>query len=467
MLHASAVAQTEGVDYLRVGHAAFFVTTTSDYQCVGINPANLGFIPQPDLYQLASPVGGGIEWERRDISIGISEVGTSIRSTAMPRGPLVDMFFGANEELTSQQKVDAASRFVNEGVDYSVNGLLIGAAYQTQDVGGFAVTVRDRITGTFKMNESGARFAFEGRRWEYFDSVGFDWKGDTIGYATTPLNYSQIFDGTILSMLWVRELGLSWGIEMFSVGSTRFFGGVTGKYLMGLAMLDARVENGTLRARSALSGLFDINYGKGVSPSKTANQIVADGWGMDIGFTALVGERWSFGASIIDLGKLTWDGNVYAAKDTILNGLTSTGFASYNIFEEAPKITGEGNFFKWEGLETTTTHMPTRIRFGGAYDMSTRWRFGADVVIPVTTTAGGGDYVLISGGVDMRPIAWLRLSGGILWPVGVRPVIPFGAMFTLFDGLWELGLTTNDLSTLVFINDPTVSIGTALFRFRF
>jgi len=45
-LTRNSAAQSDMLDHGRMGHAAFMTSTVSDYQCLSINPANLGFAPR-------------------------------------------------------------------------------------------------------------------------------------------------------------------------------------------------------------------------------------------------------------------------------------------------------------------------------------------------------------------------------------------------------------------------------------
>lgn len=462
-------AQTEAYDYGRIGFATVASPWVTDYQASGINPANLGFIPTEDVYALGSPLEFGITRSKRTVAISIGEIGASIHSDALPRSGLFDaMFQNTSGTFTTAQKLEVAKQFIDKGLRYSLDALILGASYQTEDYGGFAFTVRERVYGTFVFNHAAAQVIFAGRSFEYFDSTALNFAGDTVGYSTNPQNYSSLFVGTQLSLLWFRESALSYGIQIFNNEETKVFVGVTGKYLSGYASLDATTTDGEFKAQSALSPFFGVSYGKATSPSLirgTSFIPVGSGWGFDAGISVKTG-KFSLSGSIIDVGKIEWTGNVFRAKDTVLNGMSSTGFNSYNIFVEAPQITGEGKFFSWEGLVNSTTSLPSRLRVGVGYDLTAKWRFGAETVIPVNTTAGQLGQAIITAGADWRPLPWLRVGAGLAGGGNMRVTVPLGAHASLFGGIWELGITSRDLLTTVLSDNPVVSIGIGLSRFR-
>jgi len=471
VLYCSTVrAQTEASDFARIGFAAFLTPVVSDYQCVGINPANLGFIPRRDVFVLASPLGGGVERVRRAFSFTVAEGGATAHSDALTRSGLMNALFNNSSiQFTLADKRRAAADFAGKGIRFSADFFSIGAAFQTDQFGGIALTARERAMGTFKFNESAAALAFEGRHYAYFDSLAVNFKGDTVGFARNPQPFSELFKGTRLALSWFREFGISYGIGIYKTDELDVFVGAGVKYLQGYAYLDAVVADNQLKAYTALSPFFGISYGKATTPSFIpGNKLepIGDGWGLDLGLTVRV-DKVTFAASVVDLGALRYDGNVFVAKDTILNGMSSTGFNSYNIFKEAPKITGEGNYFSWDGLATATSELPSRVRMGISYAHTYRWRFGVDAIAPLNQAAGSLGDPLVSLGADWRPYTWLRVGAGIGGGGNMGFFMPVSVFFSVFGGFWEFGISSRDIVTLITVDRPIVSVTIGLARIRF
>lgn len=462
-------AQTEAADFSRIGFAGFITPVASDYQCVGINPANLGFVPEREVFRLSTPLEFGIARRKRNWSFTVAEGGVSLHSDALSRAGLLDMITQTTSgSFSVAEKQQAALAFADKGIRFSVDLLALGAAYQSDNWGGVAITVRERMAGTFRFNGDAAKLAFEGRHYDYFDSVAVKGNGDTVGYSTNPRLFSDLFNGTRLAMIWYREVGASYGVRLFHTQDLNLYGGLGVKYLMGYALIDAEVVGGELQARSAISPFFGINYGKATSSSFIPGDNfipVGAGWGIDLGVT-LQYKNTSVALSVVDAGRMLWDGNVFVAKDTILNGMSSTGFSSYNIFEEAPKITGDGNYFKWQGAKYATSNLPTRIRLGMSHQYNIQWRFGGDAVIPVNQVTGALGEPLVSVGADWRPVVWLRVSLGLGGGGNMGVFIPAGAMFSLLDGMWEFGITSRDMVTFVTTGRPVLSAVAGLMRIR-
>lgn len=468
---ARLAAQSEASDFARIGHAGFLVSAVSDYQCIGINPANLGFIPQRDVYSFSTPLSSGAEHSRKNFAFSLGEGGLSLRSDAISKSAMIDILLqrGSAVKFTDADKLEAARAFAGKGLRFNMDIMTFAFSYQHESIGGIALSVRERVNGTFVLNEQAAKLMFQGRHSDYFDSTALNWRGDTIGYSRNPEKFSKLFDGTILSMSWLREYALSYGIRVFNDSSTSIYLGVTPKFLQSYAYLEARVAAGSLLAQSALSPYFAINYGKATTPSAipgTALVPIGQGYGIDAGVT-VEHQDWTFSGSVIDIGSVRYTGNVFAAGDTVLNGLGSEGFDSYNIFTEAPKITGEGQYFRWEGLMSAESRLPTRLRLGGSYRHNKRWSFGADCIIALNDVAGSLQQNLYSTGVDWRPKDWLNVGMGLAHGANMGLTMPASVMFSIFNGRWQLGLSTLDVSSIFSSSNPVVSAVFGVARLRF
>ncbi len=472
---SNANAQSEINDYSRVGQAALGTTLVTDYQAIGVNPANLGF-PQLGIdYIESSPEGLGLSRRIRRFSVSMGESGVAVNSDAMNSSNLLSSMFSINDQVFSyQQKLDAARRFSGRGVYINADAILLGVSYQSENAGGFAFTMRERVSAQFVLNSFAAEFAFLGRRSSYFDSsYVLSWKPtDTVGVARNPKLYSTLFDSTRISMSWTREYNIAYGKRIMNGREMKMYVGLGVKYIQGFALLNSYIdENKQLIAYSSITPLFNINYGKSTTPSKVVGGgllPVGQGFGVDFGMTISYNDKWKFGFSVLDIGKVYWQGNVYTAQDYIMNGVSSTGFNSYNIFQEAQKITGDGGYFKWSGLLQTTTALPTRVRFGGTYTYGIQQDAGIDIIVPVNTLDPANlNSALVSVGTNYGIYPWLLVQGGMTFGGTMGFNMPVGVLFSIFDGFWEFGISSRDLLTYVFDKNPTVSLSVATCRLRF
>lgn len=463
-------AQSEVNDLVRLGHAGFVATVITDYQSVGINPANLGFAPKHEIYSYSTPLSSGSEHSKRPFAFTVGEGGLSLRSDALTRTGMIDLLLqrGSAVAFTDAEKARAANDFAGKGLRFDAEVMLFGASFQHRTLGGVALSVRERMNGAFVLNNDAAKLMFQGRHSDYFDSTALNWKGDTIGYSRNPKNFSKLFDGTILSMTWLREFALSYGVNVYSDSAFAVYVGATPKFFQSYAYLEAQVQNGDLFARSALSPYFAINYGKATTPSAIAGNAlvpVGKGYGFDVGVT-LKYLDWSFAASLVDYGRIHYNGNVFSAGDTILNGLGSTGFDSYNLFKEAPKITGEGQYFRWQGLMSTSTELPARLHMGVSREQNKRWSYGMDYIHPLNNVANAMKEPLLSSGVSWRPYFWLYLGMGLSYGANMGVAVPTSIMTSLFGGRWQIGISTINIATIFSETNPVVSFATGFARIR-
>lgn len=470
LIPGHAQAQTEMNDLGRIGHAAFLTSVVTDYQCVSINPANLGFSPTTDVFASSTPLDAGEERSKRAFAFGIAQVGISVRSDAMSKPQLLDLLYqrGSAVQFTPQDQIQAAREFADRGLRVNGDVLVFGVSYQSNLYGGLAFTARERLSGSFILNSQASQIIFQGRRADYFDSSYTNWRGDTIGVARRPRRFSDLFDGTRLGMSWTREYALSYGVPLYINNDKRICLGVTGKLLQPFAYLEASAGSGQFSGYSALSPWFEISYGNATTPSAIAgtNLVpVGNGYGFDVGLTYR-SKTLSVGVSVVDVGSITYNGNVYSAADTVVNGLGTTGFGSYNLFEEAPKITGEGNYFVWSGLLETTTKLPTRMRLGASFSFSAKFSAGFDLTAPLSQAATNPDNIFATAGISFRPLPWLILATGVGSGDGMDIFVPGSVTLSLFGGLWEIGVSSIDISSLFTDRLPIVSANVGFLRFR-
>ena len=469
-----AVAQTEVSDYGRVGQAALGTTLVTDYQSIGVNPANLGFVLEPFYFVESSPAGVGVERVTRRFAMSIGEAGAAIHSNAMPTGALITAVstFGGTS-FSASEKAQAARRFSGNGVFLNADVLLGAASYQTDGYGGFAVAVRERFAAQFILNSFAADFAFLGRKTPYFDSsVVYSWAPlDTVGIARKPRLYSELFDSTRIGFSWTREFCFGYGKRIFSSQNTSVYAGFTVKAIYGFALVTAYVdEDNKLVATSAITPAFNIDYGKSTTPSKIQGTDlipVGRGTGFDLGVTIQMFEKWKVGLSVLDIGTIYWKGNVYSVSDDTLNYVSSTGFNSYNFFNEAQNIKGSGKTFLYSGLSETTTALPARIRFGLTYSYGLERDAGVDIIVPINTLDPANlTSALISFGANHTIASWVQVQTGFTFGGSMGFNMPAGVKFSLLDNRWEFGISTRDILTIVFGKNPTISLSTALLRIR-
>lgn len=466
MMHA----QVELTDSPRTGAIVLAPIFANDYHALWSNPANLGLIPKTTTFTLGSPMEYGEYRIERPLSIGVGEVGATIVSDAMSLRELSTIVFRINEQqLSLQEKRQVAERFAGGGIALNVDAQLLGIAYRSAGWGGVALGVRDRISAEFRFNAMLARIMFLGRLDSYFDSTAINWRGDTVGYARSPKYFSELFDSSRIGMTWLRDYAVGYGIRLYNGAGMQLYGGLTARLIQGYILLDGRIENRIMTAYSAISPFFGIDYGKATTPSLRPGAglvPVGSGYGVDLGLSINIGDSWRAALTMSDLGSVWWDGNVFAALDTVLNGMITTGFSSFNIFEQAQNITGEGGYFKWMGLAGVRTLLPTRLRVAVSHSVGVERDLGIEATIPLQASAPGSPPFFAAIGLRYWVNPHLLVCGGIRVGTMAGWALPLSLQLSLWNGRWEIGISTQDLASLIIPKRPVLSLAVALLRFH-
>jgi hypothetical protein len=480
----AAFAQHEYSSFTATGRggATTFVT---DYQAIGINPANLGWT---------------WDFEEKKVAMGFSEFSYSMYSEALSKQELRDnfkaMIGGDAEEFTHAEKIQAGQDFANSPFSMNFDFGSFGFAFTTESAGGFAFGIRDRFQWNSTLSKNASEILFQGYTAPYFDSLVIvdqnqiattianyeNISTDTLamiqsGFSALPRLMSDVLNGTSINMSWTREYGFSYGVKLLETEDVfALYAGAGIKFVQGIGLVSVDVNGGNLEAFSALSPRFDIDYGSAAlsNPSAIAKETtglpspVGKGWGFDFGFNMTIKNKLKIGAAITNIGSVTWDGNVYTATDTLIYDSQNGGIDSYNIFGEVDDIIGDNGLFKWGGVAEKEVSLPTTARVGASLVIGEKLEVGMDVILPIGDEVPGSyEKAVIGFGGDFSPIPQIQLSGGFLTGGNYDFQIPVGVTFILGDGTWEAGIASRDMITFFAKNGPTISLSTGFMRFRF
>ena len=479
----AAFAQQEYTTFTTAGRgvATTFVT---DYQSIGINPANLGYKPT---------------YENKTITIGLLEGGASVYSSALSKSQVEQTYIdfkGSN--FTNAQKINAASQFANQPTSLNAGMTWFGASYQHEKAGGFAFTIRDDFRYFSQFNTQTAQIMFEGFGAPYFNTLTINNSNGTTsnipnsdtayihhqgqiasGSANNPASFSSIFGNSKMSMLYYRSYNLGYGKEFIINDLLSINGGVDVKYLEGFGVLGVSEKNGSLNAYGAFSPAFGINFGSASlnNPSadtskSTLPKSAGHGFGADLGLNVTYKEKWRLGIAVTNIGSITYHTNVYTLKDVQVSSLSTPGINGYNFLTQIPSLIGNGNngLFQWKGDQKIVVQLPTQLRIGLSQKFEDdRAHVGIDVVIPLNNQPGNlvNPYYALGG--DFKPVRWIRLSAGIshggLYTSTVN--IPLGITFIMGEnGTWEFGVASRDFVAYFKDNGPAMSIAFGFLRFR-
>jgi hypothetical protein len=450
----SARAQQE-ITSFNVTGSGLATMLSKDYQCLGINPSNLGWKPD------------------NMINFSIGETGLSLYSDALTKPELSDAFslknFGGNE-LTDEQKLAAARAFTSKGFAMNADELWFAASVQLPLVGGFAVSVRDRFSSYVKLNGTMADILFNGRNASYFDTINIV-GNDTFGLATNPKPVSALTSGTKIYLTWYREYNFAYGRKVFEVPMAKFYAGIGLKYIQGFGIVDVDSKNGTFTAFSSFSPWLANKLNIPVDPNSPSyvgsggfSTPVGKGYGVDIGFSAEILKVWKVGLSFNNIGSINWTGNVITVKDDYFSTTNTKGLNTYNFLKGTDYIAGNQGAFKWQSSSSERQNLPANMRLGGSYDIKKIATVGADVYVPLTDVPGNFSKPILALGGEVRPFKVLQISTGITTGGNYGFNIPFGISFPW--AAWEWGIATRDILTYTRLERPNYSLVFGFLRFR-
>lgn len=445
-----------------------------DYHALGINPANLDYAP---------------EYEGKYVTFGFFEGASSFYSEALRKDELRDNLFGEDlSQLTQEEKQDLALEFANSAMAFDIDIMTTGTAVRTNNIGGFGFSVRDRVDFNSIIGPDAADLMLLGRLSPYFEELVLT-NGDTIPNVedldqetldmveqgiislANAKTLTELLQGTNLSVSWIREFQFGYGKRIYSDEEWAIYGGVGFKYLMGNAMVQIVADDGEATAFSAVTPGFDIDYGDAeeTNPS-TLNEDgfvpVGNGFGLDFGLSFSYQNKFRMGASITDIGKMKWDGNVYKLKDTDFLDYDDPGIESLSLVDQIQTLTGADGFMEWDGLATHETTLPTQLRLGANWTINEVFDVGVDFVTRANDDVSNLNQAVIAVGGDITPVPWVTLSAGFINGGNYEFKIPAGVTFHVFNGTWEAGVASRDVITFFTEKQPTISASFGFLRFR-
>ncbi len=448
-------------------------TFATDYQAIGINPANLGW---------------QYKFDDKHVALGFNELTFSAYSDALSKSEIRSIFTGNVSDFTYEEKQLAAKEFTNSGLSLNLDYGSLGFAFYGEKFGGIGFRMNDRVHTYIRFGETVSDILFLGKTAPYFDKlvtidndtiINSNYTGDgsdiDYGFASVPQEISKTIDGTEINLSWVREYNLTYGRKLFdNDANLQLYVGGGIKYLQGLALMEVISENGNLSAFSSVTPLVPIDYGTAaksnpstVTQTGSIPKSVGSGFGFDLGANVILFKKLKLGAAINNIGSITWDGNVYTVQDTLVYDTESEGLNNYDVFSGVADIVGNEGLFKWKGEEKKTVALPTVIRAGASMEFGEKLELGVDCIVPGNQVPGSYESVIFGIGGDIKPIPWFRISAGFVSGGNYPTQIPLGITFAPISGSYEFGVASRDAVSFFKDEGSTLSLSIGFLRFRF
>ena len=451
-------AQNELSNFTATGRGGVINTFAQDYQAIGINPANLG---RPGEAAVAFTIGEG---------------GAGLASRSLSKTLLKHILFDGSHAIGPAEKAELVNGFegenaLNINADVTTLGLAISLP---NGLGGLAFSNRQRVGAHLALNHNAADVLVNGRNaasiQQYYPTDPVT--GQPTGPGLPPPLLSSFLDGTSIQLAWTSEYNVSYGVLVLDKVGFKLSAGAGYRYIQGIGIADIQVAGGNLAAYTALSPVFGVDYGKLASSPQfnfeTGGGLhpVGHGNGYDVGLSAEIGKALRLGASLTDMGSMTWTGNVVTAADQKLQATTSTGIDTYNVLKEIAKQfdTDKTNLFTYEAAKERTAALPAKLRLGAGFRLSSLFEAGVDFTAPLNKVAGNLTSPFLGLGVDFKPTRWLRLSSGVSGGAGYGTSLPLG--FTVVSPVWEAGISSRDVLGYFNEKSPYYSVALGFLRFK-
>ncbi|MGI4824291.1 MAG: DUF5723 family protein [Janthinobacterium lividum] len=448
-------AQNELSNFSATGRGGVINTFASDYQALGINPANLG------------RDGNSI------VSFTIGEVGAGIGSQSLTKSQFKQLLLHASKTLSATERKALVTNLTGDNVlNINADATAFGLAVSLPPgLGTVAISMHQRLSGHAALNQNSADIIVNGQNaaiiQQYYDAAGNPRSG------TQPPMLSAALDGTTMQLALTNEYNIGYGVQVVDLPGFKVTAGAGYRYIQGLGIADVRISGGSLTGYTALSPLFNISYTQSTQTNPSFNyqdggklQPVGTGQGFDLGVAAEIGKVLRLGASITDLGSMTWTGNVLTASDQKLKYTTYDGMQNNDVVRSMLNqfSDSEKSLFTYQAAQEHKADLPTKLRLGGGVRISEYFEAGLDVTVPLNKVAGNLTSPFVGAGLDYKPAHWVRLSTGVSGGAGYNFSLPLGVTFVT--SVWEAGVSTRDVTGYFTENNPYISAALGFLRFK-
>ena len=416
------------------------------YEALSVNPANI------------TGLGG------KNTELGILNFNVLFHTDGLTNADLRNAFKG-NDPLDVEVRnllVDAVSG--QEGVTADLDLDWLYASFKLGNFGSFSAGITEELNSNFLLNDTLANILAFG--------------SDSSQYFTDPVNLifsTNSIEGSSILYSHIRSLNIGYSRKLTNLGTEEdpidLFAGVGYRRLWGVGYFTVGAENGALGGNSAFSELYEIDFNYFDFITNGEKQLF-DNTG--------TGSAWSFGgninfnntltvgASVIDLGSINWEGEVFAPLNPSqlhLDSLTN-GLNDLNINDQIDELYGLFDFRESESFETK---LNSKIRLGGSFEASKNFRIGVDTTIPLKEEALDREKGFFSLGTAINVIPnFLGIDGGITSSRQYGTRVPVGISLDLFKTA-QISVSTSDLVTLLSNDtDPlsNISVGTLRIKLK-
>ncbi len=449
LISGRIAAQSEETSFSSTGRGGTATSFVTDYQAIGINPANLGFDT------------------KFGFAIGVGEFGYALYSDALVRDDVRGILWNSSDTITPEEQETLAREFLDAGITMNVDAMPVGFSVRIPKLGTLGFAIKGNMSYYTRFAGQAANIVWEGYNYtEYIDTV--IWDGSTFyGVAYEPLSLGELFEDTEIRLNISTEFNFAYGRKIFGdTDGLSMYGGVGYKYILGLAYLDLNANTGAFSGTAALGlDLLELEPGETLTDITTSPyEPVGTGHGFDLGLSMKLKDVLTVGAALVDIGQVTYTANTLIINDFVLDTIRFSGMTTTDPLQLVSDILDGENLIEYNPGSTFSVALPTKLRLGGSLKVSDFLDLGADFILPMNQVAGNYVSPVFGVGAELKVLKVLHLSTGISAGGGYAYNIPGGIGIDL--GLWEAGIATRDMMTWFGEASPTVSFAMGFFRFK-
>lgn len=432
LLVAWAVAVRAGGERSNVRGLAMGMTGTAPslgLEALGVNPANLA------------------THQNDGVAIGLFPLGVQVGSDFLTYGLYSDYLTGietdsgrVDRHLTEADKQTILNAFQGDVGTVMLDASIrpIGIAVGLGSLGAVAFSITERVSAEVGLPRESLEFLF---------------------YGNTPGSVYS-FRGSALAATWTREYALSYGIDIGEAGPAESFRvGATLKAVHGfgyaelirsntqLATSEYGALDGSLDVLARVAGADPFQGGGDNSSFSLFPEPAGAGFGVDLGVAAVMGEAWTVGLSVTDIGSIHWEHGLREYLSTGTLHLDDPLSSSQRDSVEAAVIGDErpGTAF--------STSLPTALRAGVSVAIH-KLPWGRDFLAGellvaleydqgFTSMPAGFQSGRVGFGVEYAPIPVLPLRGGVSFVGGQSTILAIG--FGVRTGVVDVDLAAENV----------------------
>lgn len=511
--------------FTATGRGGVATTFATDYQALGINPANLGIVKS-----FRDPF----------ITIGFGEASLTFSAEAIPRKQMLDAIgegIGGKQvsqvqNLTYADKIRASQQMA--GTDMIINSTVmpIGIGVHLPKNHGIAFSTRTSFHFFANLNDQLADLAFMGMNSSYFERLLLT-DGSIIPNPRNPKfagsipelteeeyrqvvrgalevrgtgsSFAELVAGSRITASLTNEYNLGYGTRIYDSYNLALYAGLDLSYVQGIMLLNIdvdeqqQVEHNTfslpdefvVKTDSTLVFNNDAKAQDAIFPKG-----ISAGLGYTLGLSAVVKKNLRLGFSVSNwrglfrnskfmnrVGAVGLSDNAYAISESSqLEEFKGYGFDSYNLFtadNSSFNLAGQdlSGPFQWERVSLPPQELPANIRMGMSYDYLNTLHVGVDLIIPLNQAFGNPSGTFVALGGDFRLSRLLRISSGVNTLLREnaneqggathKMNVPLGITYTARKGTYEAGISTRDILTYISgKNGSTISFAAGFLRFK-